>query len=353
MVTREVPQPAEFQDTWLSYAGALAGTLTALGTPTDVVEVAGRSGLAFLLNVTEGWTDPGSATLHSGNVARTGDAIVALWREMTRGVEALGPRLEHAWDPEQYRFYRELDETQRARARRLFERVRASIDAGRPAVVWGLSVPEYGLVNGYDDDHYRVSTFRHHVGQPEDPIRWDSLQAKGGLEAIFVEPAVGAHMPDDREAVARALRLGQGVGTFTFETPGHPIREVQRYVTGSAAYAEWARTLDNGVKGTLFYEYNSYNAACLHAAREAAAVFLSRLAEHQAGKRQAEPLAQAAESYASAAAELRSLTQLCPYADTGDLTPAQCRQGSALLRAARPHEERALAHLASAVERWT
>jgi hypothetical protein len=353
MVIRAVAQPAEFQDTWLSYAGALAGALTALSTPADVVEVAGRSGLAFLLNVTEGWTDPGSPTLHSGNVARTGDEIVALWREMTRGVEALGPRLEHDWDPEQYRFYRGLDETQRGRARRLFERVRASIDAGRPVVVWGLSVPEYGVVNGYDDESYHVSTFRHHLGQSEDPIRWDSLQAKGGLEAIFVEPAAVAGRPDDREAVARALRLGQGVGTFTFDTPGHPIREVQHYLTGPAAYDEWARTLDAGVKGTLYYEYNSYNSACLHAAREAAAAFLGRLAERQVGRPQAEPLAQAAKSYASAAAELRSLTQLCPYADTGDLTPAQCRQGSALLRAARPHEERALAHLAAAAERWT
>lgn len=352
MVARYLDPPALFQNTWLSYCGALAGALTALGRPVDHSEVSGYSGLAFLLNVTEGWTDPGSPTLHSGNVARTPDSVVALWRDMSLGVQALGVRLEHYWDPEQYRFWNDLDSGQRARARRLYQRVTAAIDLNRPVVVWGLSVPEYGLVNGYDPEHYHVSTYRRHLSQPDDPIGWEALQAKGGLEAIFCEPAPDPP-PDDRAAVARALRLGRGeIGPFTFETPGHPVRETQRYVNGPAAYEEWARTLDAGVKGTLYYEYHSYNSACLHAAREAAASFVDRLAQRHAGQPQAEALAQAATAYRAVTHELSTLTQLCPYADAGDLPPAVCRQAASFLRSARPHEELALSHLATALALW-
>ena len=347
-----VSQPAQFQDSWLSYCGAVAGVLTALGAPCDPADVAGYAGLAFLTNTTEGWTDPGSPTLHSGNVARTSETVVALWAEMTRGVEALGAHMEHFWDPEQYRFWKELPDDQRARARRLYERVRHSTAAGRPVVVWGLAVPEYGIVNGCDDEHYHVSTFRRHVGQPDDPIRWEALQAKGGLEALFCEPAPST-TPDDRAALRRAVGLGRGaMGPIAFDTPGHPIRERQRYITGPAAYEEWARTLEAGVKGTLFYEYNSYNAACLHAAKHAAATFLARLAERHAGRAQAQHMRQAAQAYDLAEAELRGLTQLCPYAESGDLSPAQCRQGAEQLRAARPHEETALAHLERALAEW-
>jgi hypothetical protein len=351
MVANQVSEAAVFQDTWLSYAGAAAGVLRALEVPCDVVDVSGYAGLAFLINVTEGWTDPGSTTLHSGNVDRTGDNIVALWQGFSRGLERLGVRSDHFWDPEQYRFWKELPAGQLDRARQLYDRVRHSIDAGRPVVVWGLAVPEYGIVNGYDAEHYYVSTFRRYVGQPDDPIRWEALQAKGGLEAVFFEPATAA--PDDRAVVAQALKLARGeVGPFSFDTPGHPVRETQRYVNGPAAYDEWARTLDARVPGTLYYEYNSYNAACLHAARQAAGAFLSRLAQRHAGWPQAEPLARAAEAYQAVEAALRTLTQLCPYADTGDLSPAQCRQSSGELRAARAHEEAAIAELETAIRVW-
>jgi hypothetical protein len=353
MVNKQVAAPALFQDSWLSYCGAVAGVFTALGSPRDPVDIAGYAGLAFLINVAESWTDPGSATLHSGNVARTSDDIVALWRGFSQGLDGLGAQLDHYWDPEQYRFWKELPADQRARAQRLYDRVRQSIDAGRPVVVWGLFVPEYGIANGYDDDHYHVSTFRRHIGQPDEPVRWDSLQAKGGLEAVFFEPSPASGVPDDRTALARALKLARGeVGPFEFDTPGHPIREHQRYITGPAAYDEWARTLDAGVKGTLYYEYNSYNVACLHAARQAAAEFLDRLTQRHARQPQAEALARAAVGYHAVAATLQGLTQLCPYADTGDLTPAQCRQGAEQLRAARPLEESAIPHLEAALQQW-
>lgn len=353
MVANDLSQPAEYQDSWLSYCAATAGALTALGRPCDVADAAGYSGLAFLVNVTEGWTDPGSPTLHSGNVARTGDGIVALWQDFSRRLEVLGARVEHYWDPQQYHFWKAIPGEQLARARRLYERVCASIDAGRPVVVWGLVVPEYGLVNGYDTEHYHVSTFRRQAGQPEDPVRWDTLQVKGGLEAVFFEKATPAANPDHRALLTRALVLAQGeVGPFAFETPGHPIRTSQRYVAGPAAYDEWARTLEARVPGTLFYEYNSYNAACLHAAKQAEASFLARLAERYRAQPQAEALAEAARAFGLAEGEVRALTEMCPYADSGDLSPAQCRHGAERLRAARPFEEAGIAALRAAVAAW-
>jgi hypothetical protein len=329
-----------FQGSWLSFCGAMAGALTALGHACDVVDVGGYSGYAFLTNVTEGWTDPGSPTLHSGNVKRTLPAVVELWAEIVRGTESLGVRLDHYWDTEQYRFWKEpIPEETTRRARAVFERVKAAIDAGRPVVLWGLVVPEYGIVTGYgaghtgaadqgDDDHYLVSTFRHTLGQPETPVHYAALQAKGGLEAIFFGEAIAASNDVDRHALRRALRLAEGAGRiFTFETPRHPIREHQRYVTGPDAYDEWARVLEASKPKTVYYEYNAYVAAVVHEAKGMAAAFLQRLAEKHTGAPQAVPLTQAAEAYRQAEAQLARVVSLFPYADSGEMPIEKCREG--------------------------
>jgi hypothetical protein len=355
MTERNIPNPAIFQPCEFSYLGAVAGLLQSLGKPCDGVDVGGYSGYAFLMKTTEGWIDPGSPSFHSGNAKQTPEAVLRLWSDFRAGTESLDVRLECVWDPKQFAFW---DETQHAenerRAQHLFERVKREIDVGRPAIVWGLFVPEYGLVNGYTQDSYVVSTFRSLIGQPDEPVRYDQLQAKGGLEAIFV----GAMHPpasqaDDQLALTRAILMAEGSAyAFTFETPRHPIREHQRYITGVAAYDEWTRVLEQYAPDTIYYEYLSYNAACAMELKQVAGQFLNRLAERYRDRPQAEALSRAAAAYEQAEAELRQLVELFPFAETGDISAIRCAQAAASLRAAKPHEQMALEFMQQASKVW-
>lgn len=345
----------QYQGCWLSYCGAVAGALQALGLTVDVVDVAGYSGYTFLTNVTQGWTDPGSPTLHSGNVELTIPSVLDLWAEIIRGTEALGVKIDHFWDPRQFRVWRQpLDSETLSRARGLFEHINAEIDRGQPVVVWGLVVPEYGIVKGYEGDHYLVSTFRSDIGQPEVPVKYDELQAKGGLEALFFREATkGPTAEDDKNAVTRAISMAEGTPyRFEFSTPRHPVREHQRYITGPAAFDEWASVLEESRPGTVYYEYNSYVAACIQEAKRLAARFTQRLLEKHAGRSQVQSLAQAAEAYNQAEALMTRFVTLFPYADTGEMPLEKCRKGASVLRAVKPHELEALGHLREASEVW-
>ena len=356
MTEKIIANPAIFQPCEFSYLGAMAGLLQAIGVPCDVVDVGGYSSYAFLMKTTEGWIDPGSPSLHSGNVKQTPEAVLQLWSDLRAGTESLGVRLDCFWDPKQFAF---RDDTGRAenqqRARNFFERIKQEINAGHPAIVWGLFVPEYGLVNGYTKDSYLVSTFRPLIGQPDEPVRYDQLQAKGGLEAIFVsEVNSSLDTADDRSALKRAIRMAKGSPyTFTFETPRHPIREHQQYITGLAAYDEWARVLEECKPSTIYYEYLSYNAACLAEQKKIAGKFLIRLAQRYQGMPQEEVLCRAANAYARAEAELRQLVALFPLAESGTISAIHCTQGATYLRTAKPHEQTAIEYMQQAFGLWS
>ena len=355
MTEHHVSHPATFQPCEFSYLGAMAGLLQAVGKSTDTIEVGGYSGYAFLMKTTEGWIDPGSPSFHSGNVRQTPEAVLRLWSDFRAGTESLGVRLECFWDPEQFAGW---DDTRRAenerRAYQLFERVKREINADRPVMVWGLVVPEYGLVNGYTDDSFLVSTFRPLIGQPEEPVRYDQLQAKGGLEAIFIgEKRAVAGEADDRLALTRAIQMAEGSPyRFAFETPRHPIRERQRYITGLAAYDEWARVLEEYAPETIYYEYLSYTAACVGEQKQVAGQFLKRFAERYPDRPHAPALRRAAEAYDDAGAELRQVMTLFPFAEDGALSAERCARAAAYLRDAKPHEQRALEYMRQAASGW-
>ncbi|NIO38012.1 hypothetical protein GTO27_09960, partial [Candidatus Bathyarchaeota archaeon] len=68
----------------------------------------------------------------------------------------------------------------------LFEKIKREIDErDRPVVLWGLAIPEYGIVKGYDGNSYIVSTYRSLIEQPETPIPFYDLKAPGCIDAFF------------------------------------------------------------------------------------------------------------------------------------------------------------------------
>ncbi|MCW4055367.1 MAG: ArsR family transcriptional regulator, partial [Candidatus Bathyarchaeota archaeon] len=224
---KAISKETVYQPCWLSYTGAMAGSLKALGVDCDIVDVGGSSGYAFLINVSKGITCPSGPT-----------ALGEAWSHIHKATESLGwtldryaggspcyPGVEGKPTP---------DEIERAKT--LFARVKQEIAVrDRPAVLWGLVAPEYGIVTGYRGEAYLASTFRHLVNQPEDPIPFYDLQAPGGLEAFFFR---------DKTKPSPALP-GRGTleNAVRFAEAKDPPPD--NYVAGPEALDEWANVLEN------------------------------------------------------------------------------------------------------------
>ena len=345
--------PPIFINTWLTYIGCVTGVLRAFGKNVDVVDVGGYSGYVFLNNATKGWIDPGSPTLHNGNVLETNPDVIALWKEMDAGIAPLGAELERVWDPKHYREGgMPLTTEERNRAMAQFAQVKASLDDERPVMIWGMVFPEYGLAAGYTEDKYLVSTFRPYLDQQDDPIHFADLDAKGGLDAVYFHPTRRAPTSaDDRAALRRALDLARIDRGITFDTPTHSV-PTQRYVNGLDAYEVWADTIANATPQTASYEYLSYVIACVHEAKGLAADFLLKLAQRYPNTRQGGFLAKASDEYRLVAREFGELTAMFPPG-TVALPPQHFLQRAAdTLRGMKAMEQSATDLVDIAVSIW-
>lgn len=330
-----IAKKAEYQPCWLSYTGAVAGCLTALGTKRDVVDVGGQSGYAFLINVAKGVTCPSGPTALPGKT----------WSQIHRRTEDLGWTTESYWNPPSYPAKEgSLTLEERERAKKLFEMVKYEIDKNdRPVILWGLPIPEYGIVNGYEENTYITSTYRSIVnpGKPEEPVPYDALRAPGGLEAIFFKNKVEVDVEAaDRVTLERAIK---------FAGAEVPIR--RRYVGGPAALDEWADVLEHAPEDKQNYHGNSYVGACFWEGREICAEFLRRLAERNAGK-QAKYLLEASRRYEKEAALMKEFTKIFPFKLEGEMKLEDRRRAAETLRMVKPFEEEAVKHMKKALEEW-
>ncbi len=329
---RTVSRPAEYQPCWLSYTGAMAGCLSALGSACDATDVGGASGYSFIINVAKGQTCPSGPTA----------THIKTFKEMLKATESFGSRIEAYIYQHSYPAKagsptpRELEVVSK-----LFDRVRREIDEDRPVVIYGLAAPEYGIVNGYDGQAYLVSTFRSvsEKGKPEEPVPFHALNSPGCIDAFYFKEGVRTH--DDKgffdEALSRASRFANG------QMP------VQRgYVAGPDAYDEWARVLTEVPEGEQNYLGNSYTAACVAEARGMSAAYLKRMSA-RAGAPARGHLAASSSSYAKAAARMEEFCRLFPFRLEGEMKEPDRRKGAEMLRAARVHEEAAIKDLGKAM----
>ncbi|MHC4469351.1 MAG: hypothetical protein ACYS99_00170, partial [Planctomycetota bacterium] len=183
-VTMEIPTcPA-----WLSWVGATTSCLNALGVDCDTTDVAGRSGYAFALSINEGLCPSGPTCLD--------------WNALATGVENLGRSTLTFASGDCFTEGHRSDRTL-AHAREVFELVRREVGAGRPCVVWGLGLPEFGVVRGVEGEEYLCIAS---CPTPE-RVRWDEIDAPGGPYVLaFPTPNV-CHGDPDRDAIRGGVMM--------------------------------------------------------------------------------------------------------------------------------------------------
>jgi hypothetical protein len=327
----------EFQPSWISYLGAVSGILKSRGKDHDIIDVGGYSGWSFLINVMRGNTCPSGPTAHKA------------YDDILEGTRTLGVEISGYDDIAEYKDHPEdmneySPEVIEKRARNMFENFKREFDEEQnPVVLWGIPIPEYGIVYGYKDDSYLVSTIRRVQGIPETPIPCNKLQAPGSLhyfsfgKELEVNPKIR-----DRKAIERAIRMAEG------ETSAH-----EHYVAGPEAFVEWANVLQTGKKGEeVIYHGNSYVANCALEGRSTATSFLRRIAERYKDKSQHDPLINASNEFSKSKDLLASFVDLFPFALEGELPEEKRKQGAKLLLKIKPSELKAIKHLKKAIQVW-
>jgi hypothetical protein len=312
----KLPMHVGYAPAWLTWVAATTGCLNALDIECDAVDVAGYSGYAFIMNVAEDLCVSGPTAFDWGMLSH---GVALLGRS---SVTFLGGTC--GGTPDDFRAAYNL--------------VRSEIEAGRPCVLWGTYVPEFGIAVGVEDGKYLVSTFKPFTGEPEPPIAFDKLEVPGGMYVLaFPAPADMPREEADRTAIYYAAEI------LSCQS-GNP-----EYRRGLEAYDVWIAALTAG-KADAFG--NSYNAQCWAEAKRFAHEFLLRLAGRNESV--AAPLGRAAEAYAEAAKHMGVVAELFPFPDTeGKVNDPEARSKVIeALRAARAAEARAMAAVLEAAAQW-
>jgi hypothetical protein len=310
----------------------MAGALRALGIDCDIADVGGYSGYSFIINVAKGVTCPSGPTA----------LPPATWIEIQKGTENLGYAIETFAHPGGYPAEEGKPTTEEIEiAKRLFEKIKLEIDTkDQPVVVWGLVIPEYGIVKGYEGNSYLTSTYRSIIKQPETPILYYDLKAPGCLEAFFFRNKTKLDSNTvDKEALERAIQ-------FACKARAH-----DNYVSGPAALEEWANVLEKLSDEKQNYMGNSYVAACTWESRCMNTEFLKRLSNKHKGK-QTKHLLNAADCYQKSAALMKEFTTIFPFRPQGQMKLEDRKNAANILRKIKPLEEQAIQHMRKALENW-
>jgi len=304
---------------WVSHLGCVGGCLDYLGIEMSEAWLYGGTGHAFVINVHEG-------VCPSGPTAWRTAKLFELARNLACRVEGVFGTVEQD-------NFRELQS-------RAYEHARRSIDDGQPCYGWELEIPEFYVVNGYDDVGYYYSGPTPGPG----PKPWQELgdTGIGVLELYSVSPGEPA---DDATTVKQALG-------FALEIAGNPQAWIfPDYRAGLEGYDNWIRALEEGRASDMGVRYN---AGVWLECRQNAVGFLKEAKERLAGRADA-LLEEAVAHYGAVAESFDRVAKLYPWsyeASDEETLPVDdtSRAAAEALRAARVAEAAGLRTLRQIVE---
>ena len=130
---------------------------------------------------------------------------------------------------------------------KVWEHVRQAIDENRPCYGWELEIPEFYVVNGYDDTGYYISGPGCDEGKGPKPWQEFGDTGIGVLEMYSVAPG---RIADDDITVKEAL-------TFALEHAANSQNWIfEHFRAGLEGYDHWIHALDTGIAFDLGTRYN-------------------------------------------------------------------------------------------------
>jgi hypothetical protein len=319
-----MPLPtADYASHWTSMAGALAGTLRSLGGTLTAADVNSRSGHAFRFAVAPSLTEDGAIGADGPNrfaVAPVADLYASLgWRLST--------------------IERDSSSADFARVRQqALTGLRASTAAGRAAIVYGVQLPEFGIVRAVEADALLVSTaVSTQFGQRVPLHQWPAPGNALPLRVFLLD-----------ERTRETLALGPLLRfVIAYARNGDPPTDVgvRGAATGFAAFERWIALLEGEAR--IAASGHAYCLQTLQQARHEASAFLRAAGAGTAVDR---PLRAAAVAYTAESVALAQLITLFPYPNGGDVVSPGSRHIAALYaRRVYDAEREAVGHIAGAL----
>jgi len=311
-----------YQKAWLTWVASATTCLRTLGVGCDTVDVAGTTGYAFVMAVHDELC-PSGPTMFD-------------WGMLDHGVNLLGRSTLVFSCTDCHTGDRRNDRT-RLHCREAYELVAREVEAGRPCVLWGVYVPEFGVAVGAEDDAFLLKSYREVTGEPQPPLPHDMLNAPGGPYVMaFPTPTDPERNADhaNRYVLGHAVQLLQGRSAF------------KQYGFGLGAYERWIAALEKN-RADMFG--NAYNAQCWAEAKRFAHAFLPRIAARHPDA--AAALTVATTHYGDVVQAMNRVAELFPFPPRGEVEDeAKRAEAAEMLGRARDAETLALAALEEASE---
>ncbi|MBN2379580.1 hypothetical protein JXM67_07240 [candidate division WOR-3 bacterium] len=310
---------------WTTHAACIKGCLDYLEMDVSDAWLFGASGHAFVINIHEQLCPSGPTAWNTSPTFELGSNV----GYETEGIfaESSNPDFEkkqsEAWDM-----------------------VRKAIDEGFPGYGWELNIPEYYVINGYDEEGYYYSG---PIMQGyKMPLPWKEL---GTMEVPMIEVYVvkPGEPRDDRTTVKEALEFALEIS----ESPEEWIFE--DYSAGPEAFDLWIAALetDTLLENPECVHGFKYNAQVWTECRMYAVEFLKQAKERLADPGLDPLFDEAIDHYDRVARSLYRVTELYPWY-TGKPSfftdKERLAKAVAALRVARDAEAKGLETLAKIVE---
>lgn len=299
----------EWKPAWISHMGCHHGCVEYLQLGISRPWIFGGTGHAFAINIHE-------ELCPSGPTAWNTDPVDHLAANIGYLVEGVSGHVSE----------RDFDAKQKI----AWALVTGCLDTEVPCYGWELAIPEWYVINGYDEGGYYYSGPMADQGSmPLDPRALDRTE----IGWLCVRCVVPCRPSTDEEVVSEALdfALDHAAGKYTHEN----------YSAGLAAFELWASALESG-RASRFGA--GYNGECWRECREMAAAFL-REAKERIGQQEA-LFDDAIEHYSAVAHALTRAVECTPFRpdENPDAEPETVQDADcgAIIRIARDAEERGL-----------
>lgn len=320
-----MPRPiaAGYISAWNTITGALTGALRALGAEQSPATVAVLSGHAFRFVLTE--TAEGVAGAGGPSAFAAASALPLYeglgWRFRAFEVAANDPAFIE----------------QREQALHL---LRSCLDGGRPAIAFGLHLPEFGVVRGYAGGDLLASTaVSSQYGERIPAAQWPAPGRPLPIRLFLPEHRLKVNREAALEAALRFAVAYARQG----DAPG-AIAEEPIVASGLSAFARWLALLESDAP--IAVHGQAYCVQALQEARTQAVRVLAEVAREPRWR----GLAAAATAYQREVMALSQLATLFPYPNGGSVgSPGVRRTGAVALRRALAAEEDAVAALGAAL----
>ena len=316
-----VPMEVVYQPAWLTWVASVTGCLKALGLDVDTTDVAAYSSYAFVMSVHEELCPSGPTVFD--------------WGQLTIGINFLG-RSTLCHMTADCHTGEHINDRTRAHCRYVYEVVEKEIREGRPCVIWGTYVPEFGIAVGVEDGKYHVKTFKECIKEEQPPIPYDGIDAPGGPYVLAFPTPTGHGICQwgDEWALRKGLRNLRAKG------------DNAKYGYGLDAYNFWVRALESGKANA---HGAAFNAQCWAEAKRFIREFLTRAAGRN--EKPAGILKEAITHYDTVCAAMDEVAKLFPF-PPGDQVKDEKIQTAAMeyLKKAQEAEVKAVDAMSRAVE---